>query len=244
MTTRKHVAGTGAGGLAAADALSAVARENPGLPAVFAEPSRMTPSPLETSVYEARLERLLQYYALLERWGAALNLSRRRGAEEWARADVADAFLGLAALGARVSEPRDWMDVGSGAGFPGLAVALLWPSCRVRWVESSKKRVSFLQRVARELDLGNVEVLAQRVEDVQEDAEVVSTRATFPWQELSVLREVVRPGGCLVAFVGREPTSDEWEKFVERWGWRGERVPYVVDGMGPRAIAFARRPQE
>lgn len=191
----------------------------------------------------ARRERLVAYYGLLERWGAALNLSRRGGPEDWARADVADSFLGLAAATRGAPAPASIMDVGSGAGFPGVAVALLFPEVEVRWVESLKRRVSFLQRVVRELGLTKVAVLAARVEDVGESAQLVTSRATFPWQRLDSLREVVSAGGQLAAFVGREPSGEQWEAMVSTWGWRGELRPYQVTGLGPRALALAVRPE-
>lgn len=221
------------------EALRQVAGENPGLEGVLTE---------------ERCERLERYHELLARWGAALNLARRRDALDWARADVADSFRGLgvawdggdvprgtAEAGEGVGAPSSVMDIGSGAGFPGVAAALLWPSTPMRWVEASKKRVSFLQRVVRELGLDQVEVDPRRVEDVSDTAALVTSRATFPWQRLGAMREVVSPRGRLAAFVGREPSAQEWGTLLEGWGWRGELRPYEVRGLGPRAIAVAGR---
>lgn len=189
----------------------------------------------------ARQEQLLRYWGLLERWGAAVNLSRRSGPEDWARADVADAFLGLAAAKVEALSPDELaMDVGSGGGFPALALALLRQG-PVRWIEPSMRRVSFLQRVVRELSLSHVEVEAARVETVGAPAAVVTSRATFPWQELHRLGPVVAPRGVMVAFVGREPDATAWSEQVEGWGWRGARLPYDVVGLGTRAVAMAWR---
>lgn len=196
-------------------------------------------------------ERLVRYWALLTRWGATLNLSRRRDALEWARFDVADSFLGLHAAGAgsgalgSLDSPSSpgAMDVGSGAGFPGVALALRSaPDTSVRWVETVQRRTSFLHRVTRELGLAHVQVCHQRVEEVREAAALVTVRATFPWQELGILRGAVAPGGRLVAFLGREPGEQAWCTQVESWGWVPRWYPYRVAGLGPRAMGVAQRP--
>lgn len=206
---------------------------------------------------EARIDRLVLYWELLQRWGSALNLSRRKDAVEWAQADVADSFLGLAATGyfapefspkfsSETQAPRA-MDIGSGAGFPGVALAMLCESSdfggiQVRWIESLHKRVSFLKRVGRGLQLPHVEACPMRVEEVSQPADWVTVRATFPWQELHLAKNCVAPGGTLMAFVGREPAPTEWQAMVDTWGWASQWVPYEVEGLGPRAMALATRP--
>lgn len=206
---------------------------------------------LVSALSDERVERLIRYWELVQRWGSALNLSRRKSVDEWARADIADSFLGLLTTGffsegtPKVSRA---MDIGSGAGFPGVALAMLCetsetPQTNVRWIESLHKRVSFLKRVGRELDLSHIEVCQMRVEEVVMPAEWVTVRATFPWQELHLAKNCVAPGGTLMAFVGRQPGAVEWEAEVCAWGWEGKWMPYEVDGLGARAMALATRPR-
>lgn len=209
---------------------------------------------LESYLSAEEIDKLVRYWELVQHWGRSLNLSRRKDPAEWACADVADSFLGLHATGLFTEKTENRvehaMDVGSGAGFPGVALAMLcetvYPadSIEVRWIETLQKRVSFLHRVGRELRLPQVKACHMRIEDVSEPADWVTIRATFPWQELHQARNCVAAGGTLVAFVGREPSAGQWTDEVGRWGWTAHWIPYEVEGLGERAMALASRPLE
>lgn len=78
-----------------------------------------------------------------------------------------------------------WLDLGSGAGFPGLVVAALEPNRPVTLVDSRRLRTEWLERAARELGLANVEVVLARVEDLPQHAwNVISARAFAPLDKL------------------------------------------------------------
>lgn len=78
-------------------------------------------------------------------------------------------------------ETSEWLDLGTGAGFPGVVVALLRPAARVTLVESRSNRVEWLERVSQELGLGNVVIEAMRVEVLQTRRfDVISARAFAP----------------------------------------------------------------
>lgn len=127
----------------------------------------------------ARLERLV---ALLVEENARQNLvSAASLAEVWVRHIVDSAQL----LAHVPRETSPWLDLGTGAGFPGLAVAALRPACEVILVESRKRRVAWLAQAAEALGLGNVRVLGQRLEDVPTcKAAVISARAFAPLDRL------------------------------------------------------------
>lgn len=78
-----------------------------------------------------------------------------------------------------------WLDLGTGAGFPGLVIAIMRPEIPMRLVESRKRRIEWLERMAVELALANCEVLGQRLEAVKTfDAGVISARAFAPLPKL------------------------------------------------------------
>ena len=85
-----------------------------------------------------------------------------------------------------VSEPRGiWMDLGAGAGFPGLVIAVMRPQQAVILVESRKRRIEWLQRVAHDLGLDNCRVEGRRLEQVDDlEAGVISARAFAPLDRL------------------------------------------------------------
>src|SRR5262249_4733305 len=109
---------------------------------------------------------------------------------------------------------RELVDVGSGAGFPGLVVALMRPDVRVTAVESIQKKAAFLEAIKRELGLANASVVADRMEALVTAGrrfEAAVSRATFAPAEWVVRgRDLVVPGGCLLAMVvpGREVTLE------------------------------------
>jgi 16S rRNA (guanine527-N7)-methyltransferase len=78
-----------------------------------------------------------------------------------------------------------WLDLGTGAGFPGLVVATLWPDREVLLVETRKRRIEWLERACRELGLVGTRVLGNRLEDVQSRAvATISARAFAPLDRL------------------------------------------------------------
>jgi 16S rRNA (guanine527-N7)-methyltransferase len=85
-------------------------------------------------------------------------------------------------------ETSSWLDLGTGAGFPGLVIACLRPDCDVRLVESRKRRIEWLQRAIFELGLDRVTVDGRRLEDVpSRDVAAISTRAFAPLDRLLAL---------------------------------------------------------
>jgi len=102
------------------------------------------------------------------------------------------------------------VDLGSGAGLPGLVLAILLPEVRVVLVEPMERRTAFLMECVAELGLGNVEVLRARAEELagQIQADVVTARAVASLDRLAVLASgLARPGGLVLAIKGA--TADE-----------------------------------
>lgn len=116
---------------------------------------------LGLSIAESNQARLLQYLALIQKWNRVHNLTAVREPEAMLALHVLDSLAVLPHIdGSRVA------DVGSGAGLPGIPVALARPEWRVVLVESNHKKVAFLQQARIELGLENVEVIGDRVESV------------------------------------------------------------------------------
>jgi 16S rRNA (guanine527-N7)-methyltransferase len=120
----------------------------------------------------ARLERLV---VMLGEENQRQNLVSTASLDEVWRRHIADSAQLL------MSVPREtspWLDLGTGAGFPGLVVAALRPECEVIMVESRKRRVEWLERAIGELELGRARVIGSRLETVETfPAGVISARA-------------------------------------------------------------------
>jgi 16S rRNA (guanine527-N7)-methyltransferase len=106
------------------------------------------------------VERLAAYLALLDRWNRVHNLTAVRDPAEMVSAHVLDSL----ALLPWVDEEGQWLDVGSGAGLPGVPLALARPRLEVTLIDSVEKKVRFLRHVARELPVANIHPVAGRVE--------------------------------------------------------------------------------
>jgi 16S rRNA (guanine527-N7)-methyltransferase len=129
------------------------------------------------------------------------------------------------------------LDIGSGAGLPGLVLAMVLPDTAVTLLEPMERRCRFLAECVAELDLANVAVLRGRAEDATVRADVVTARAVAPLPRLAGLAMgVVRPGGMVLAVKGRTAAEElKAAKPVLRrigardaevvWAGRGKVVP-------------------
>lgn len=185
---------------------------------------------LHPDVSRETLERLSNYHDLLLKWGARINLVSRATLDDaWTRhfADSAQIF-DLAPPDARV-----WADLGSGAGFPGLVVAMLAaelrPSLRVRLIEADQRKAAFLRTVARETGI-DADIVADRIESASpSNADVVSARALAPLADLLAMAERhLLPGGvCLFPKGARY--RDEIAEALETYTFDCENYPSKTD---------------
>ncbi len=107
---------------------------------------------------------LVTYERELLDWNQKFNLTAIKDAELIRTKHFLDLFSCVMAWGA--NPPRHLTDVGTGAGFPGLPIKILYPSMRVTLIESVGKKAMFCEHIIRMLGLENVEVLKARAEDV------------------------------------------------------------------------------
>lgn len=111
---------------------------------------------------------------------------------------------GMTQPASRAGTPR-LADLGSGAGLPGIVLAIMLPAAHVVLVEPMERRTAFLVECAKALGLGNVKVLRGRAEDLAGDveADVVTSRAVARLDRLAVLAAgLARPGGLVLAIKG------------------------------------------
>ncbi len=137
--------------------------------------------------------RLEIYYQLLLKWQKAINLvSKNTLQDSWAR-HFADSAQLAQHIRADVSrESRHVVDLGSGAGFPGLVLGIMRPDLEVHLVESDDRKCQFLRTVSRESESSNIHVHCARIEDVCDEIRpnVVTARALA---DLASLLDLVLP---------------------------------------------------
>jgi len=145
---------------------------------------------------------LLGFESLLRDRAVPLGLIARSDADRLLERHVLDCVRAVPAL---LTTDREIADVGSGAGLPGIPVAILRPDAHVSLVEPRRRAVAFLELAVERLGLENVEVIAGRAERLERAFDVCLARAFGPlertWQ---VVAPLLGPGGRLVYFAGRE----------------------------------------
>jgi len=107
---------------------------------------------------------LLDYLALLQKWNKVYNLTAIRNAEQMISHHLLDSLAVLPHLW-----PGRWLDVGCGAGLPGLVLAIVRPDWQFTLIDSNSKKTSFVQQAVIELGLHNVTVCCARVEELKSD---------------------------------------------------------------------------
>jgi 16S rRNA (guanine527-N7)-methyltransferase len=156
----------------------------------------------------ARLQALESYRRELERWNQRYGFVKASGRELVVR-HFLDSLAGLPVI-ARLPARRTVLDVGSGAGFPGLLLALFLEDSRVALLERSARKAAFLANVIALLGLGNVRVRELELRALKGRFDLVTFRAWSPLaRELPGLRRVLAPGGWIAAYKGRRERIEE-----------------------------------
>lgn len=172
--------------------------------------------------------KLLDYLALLEKWNRTYNLTAVREREGMLTHHLMDSLAVVPHL-----HGESWVDVGSGAGLPGIPLALACTDSTVTLVESSQKKTAFLRQAIVELGLHNVNVACSRVEDWQahQRFDVVISRALSDLPRfLALAGGLCDADGVLAAMKGAYPRA-ELARLPARYRLRGV-VPLAVPGLG------------
>jgi 16S rRNA (guanine527-N7)-methyltransferase len=139
---------------------------------------------------------------LLLRWNQRMNLTAVRTPEEMVRRHFGESLFAARHLLARDTE-LEVIDVGSGAGFPGLPLKFWAPGVRLTLVEGHGKKATFLREVGRSLGLTGFEVLNQRAEGIARRAPLVTMRAVEQFERsLAAAARLIAPGGRLALLIG------------------------------------------
>jgi 16S rRNA (guanine527-N7)-methyltransferase len=163
----------------------------------------------------AQLQSLHGHYQLLSRWNKVLNLTSVRSMEEAVRRHYCESLFLATHL---PPEPLSVLDIGSGAGFPGIPMAIFRPDCHFTLAESHRRKAVFLREASR--DLPNVQVVAERAEELTERFDWVVSRAVA-WKQLR--RVVGRLGRRLALLLGEQDVAGV--QATAGFGWQ---VPIPV----------------
>jgi len=143
------------------------------------------------------------YIDLLLKWNAKLNLTAIREPQEIITRHFGESFFAARHLLPAGNSHESVIDVGSGAGFPGLPLKLWSSNLSLTLVESNQRKATFLREVIRTLDLKSAVVLTERAESVSLRADVVTFRAVELFESiLPVAFGLIKPGGRIALLIG------------------------------------------
>jgi 16S rRNA (guanine527-N7)-methyltransferase len=152
-------------------------------------------------------------------------------------------LLNCAVVAELIERRGTLLDLGSGAGLPGLVLAMVLPDTAVTLLEPMERRCRFLTESVAELGLANVSVLRGRAEDITLRTDVVTARAVAPLPRLAELAMgVVRPGGMVLAIKGRTAAEElqAARPVLRRIGARDARVVRAGQGKVVPATTVVR----
>ena len=192
-----------------------------------------------------QIAQLLTYVALIGKWTKVYNLTAVRDPAEMMTHHLLDSLAAVAPLNRQLKQMgleggARLLDVGAGAGLPGVVIAICCPSVVVTCVDTVAKKAAFIKQAALELKLTNLTGLHQRVEQVTEPFDVICSRAFASLSDFtSWSARALAPGGVWMAMKGRRPVSeiDALDKGIDMFHVEQLSVPGLD---AERCIVWAR----
>lgn len=165
---------------------------------------------LSLQLDDAQVERLLDYLGLIQKWNKVYNLTALREPAEMLSHHLLDSLAVVAPLRRHGGgSPLRLLDVGAGAGLPGVVIAICCPEISVTCVDTVAKKAAFVQQVAASLKLPNLRGLHARVESLSEGYDVICSRAFASLLDFTTWsRAALAPGGVWMAMKGKRPDEE------------------------------------
>lgn len=174
---------------------------------------------LNVDLTEEKLEKLNKFYNLLIEWNKKINLTRIEEEEEVYLKHFYDS-LTIAKV-VDLSEIKTLCDIGTGAGFPGIVLKIIYPNLKITLIDSLQKRVNYLNEIIKDLGLDNIEAIHVRGEDYKGQYDVVTSRAVANIEKLlGYTMHLVSPTGIFIAMKGdieKELTPDVKKKIEKKY---------------------------
>lgn len=170
---------------------------------------RQGASELGITLTDRQSEQLLAYGALILKWNKVYNLTALRDPATVLTHHLLDSLAAVGPLSRERDGPAKLLDVGAGAGLPGVVIAILRGDIDITCVDAVAKKAAFIQQGASELELRNLRGLHARVESMTGQYEVISSRAFASLADfVSGSLHLLAPGGTWLAMKGRVPNEE------------------------------------
>ncbi len=163
---------------------------------------------LALDLNDTQIHQLLDYQDLIGKWTKVYNLTAVRGPAEMLTHHLLDSLAAIAPLQKQMAQGK-LLDVGSGAGLPGVVMAVCCPSVSVTCVDTVAKKAAFIKQAALVLKLPNLKGLHARVESIDEHFDVICSRAFASLPDFTQWSAgALAPGGVWMAMKGKQPVDE------------------------------------
>ena len=191
----------------------------------------------DRTLSDAQLSHLSGYLDLLLKWNEKTNLTAVRQAEEIVPRHFGESLFVAKEL--VTAETHTAADVGSGAGFPGLPLAISAPDARVTLIESNNKKATFLKEIIRVAGISNTSVFAGRAESSKDSFDLVTLRAVEKFETSAVVAaSLVVPQGRLALLIGAAQVKIAAELLPDiHWA-----DPHPIPRSESRVLFVGRKP--
>ena len=172
---------------------------------------------LDIELTEEQLNKLDQFYHLMLEWNEKINLTRITEEQDVYLKHFYDSLTLNKVVD--LKNTKTLCDVGTGAGFPGIVLKIVFPNLKITLIDSLQKRVNYLNEVIKELDLKEIEAIHSRGEDYKGSFDVVTSRAVANIQSLvDYTMHLVSKEGIFVAMKGNieEELTEEVKNKLQR----------------------------
>jgi 16S rRNA (guanine527-N7)-methyltransferase len=200
---------------------------------------------LSLELNDRQIDQLLSYLAMIGKWTKVYNLTAVRDPAEMLTHHLLDSLSAVPPLNRQLKQMglekgARLLDVGSGAGLPGVVIAICCPGAAVTCVDAVAKKAAFIKQAALELKLTNLAGLHKRVEQVNEPFDVVCSRAFASLSDFTHgSAEALAPAGVWMAMKGKHPAGEIDALDASIDVFHVEQL--VVPGLGAeRCIVWAR----
>jgi 16S rRNA (guanine527-N7)-methyltransferase len=194
---------------------------------------------LRQELAEESIEKSARLLCELERWNARINLTAIREPREMVSGHLLDSLVIRPLI-----HGKSLIDIGTGAGFPGLPIAISEPGLTVELLDSNARKIGFVQHVIGELDISNATAVRSRAENYAPgkrfDTVIARALASIP-RLIELGGHLVAEKGAMLALKGRYP-ADELEEMPEAWDY--EVTELTVPGLEARHVVTLRRSNE
>ena len=172
---------------------------------------------ININITNKQLIKLEKFYHLMIEWNKKINLTRITEEKEVYLKHFYDSLTLNKVID--LKNIKTLCDIGTGAGFPGIVLKIIFPNIKITLIDSLQKRVNYLNEIIKELELDNIEAIHTRGENYQGEFEVVTSRAVANIEKLvNYTMHLVSKNGVFIAMKGNleSELNQQVRKKIER----------------------------